>query len=51
MDANGGVGGVWVAVVMVAIAASIAAIFRRHQPDLRQGIGEPPDTAPVELPR
>ncbi|MBO1769473.1 MFS transporter [Agrococcus sp. TF02-05] len=51
IDANGGVGGVWVAVVMVAIAAAIAAIFRRHQPDLRQGIGEPPDTAPVELPR
>ncbi|QUW19790.1 MFS transporter [Agrococcus sp. Marseille-Q4369] len=51
IDANGGVGGVCVAVVMVAIAAAIAAIFRRHQPDLRQGIGEPPDTAPVELPR
>ncbi|ERG65087.1 hypothetical protein L332_11635 [Agrococcus pavilionensis RW1] len=51
IDANGGVGGVWVAVVMVAIAAAIAAIFRHHQPDLRQGIGEPPDTAPVELPR
>ncbi|WP_026373886.1 MFS transporter [Agrococcus lahaulensis] len=51
IDASGGVGGIWVAVVMVAIAAAIAAIFRRHQPDLRQGIGEPPDTAPVELPR
>jgi MFS family permease len=51
IDAIGGVGGVWVAVVLVAIAAAIAAIFRRHQPDLRQGIGEPPDTAPVELPR
>lgn len=51
IDAIGGVGGVWVAVVMVAIAAAVAAIFRRHQPDLRHGIGEPPDTAPVELPR
>ena len=51
IDAIGGVGAVWVAVVMVAIAAAIAAIFRRHQPDLRHGIGEPPDTAPVELPR
>ncbi|SDS36253.1 MFS transporter [Agrococcus carbonis] len=51
IDAIGGVGGVWVAVVMVAIAAAVAAIFRRHQPDLRHGIGDPPDTAPVELPR
>ncbi|WP_405216983.1 MFS transporter [Agrococcus sp. Ld7] len=51
IDAIGGVGGVWVAVVMVAIAASIAIIFRRHQPDLRHGIGDPPDTAPIELPR
>lgn len=51
IDAIGGVGAVWVAVVMVAIAAAIAAVFRRHQPDLRHGIGEPPDTAPVELPR
>ena len=51
IDAIGGTGGVWVAVVMVAIAAAIAAIFRRHQPDLRHGIGEPPETAPVELPR
>nr|WP_277604020.1 MFS transporter [Agrococcus sp. ARC_14] len=51
IDAVGGVGAVWVAVVMVAIAASVAVIFRRHQPDLRHGIGEPPDTAPVELPR
>jgi len=51
IDAIGGVGGVWVAVVMVAIAATIAAVFRRHQPDLRHGIGEPPETAPVELPR
>ncbi|GEK79666.1 MFS transporter [Agrococcus baldri] len=51
IDAVGGVGGVWVGAVMVAIAAAVAAIFRRHQPDLRHGIGEPPDTAPVELPR
>lgn len=51
IDAIGGAGGVWVAVVMVAIAAAIAAVFRRHQPDLRHGIGEPPETAPVELPR
>ena len=51
IDAIGGVGAVWVAVVMVAIATAVAAIFRRHQPDLRYGIGEPPDTAPVELPR
>ena len=51
IDAVGGVGAVWVAVVMVAIAAGVAALFRRHQPDLRHGIGEPPDTAPVELPR
>ncbi|WAC66487.1 MFS transporter [Agrococcus sp. SL85] len=48
---GGGVGGVVVAVVMVAIAAAVAAVFRRHQPDLRDGIGEPPETAPVELPR
>ncbi|SFR99846.1 Predicted arabinose efflux permease, MFS family [Agrococcus baldri] len=51
IDAVGGVGGVWVGAVMVAIAAAIAAIFRRHQPDLRHGIGDPPDTAPIELPR
>ena len=51
IDAVGGVGGVWVAVVMVTIATGIAAVFRRHQPDLRHGIGDPPDTAPVELPR
>ncbi|MCR8669863.1 MFS transporter [Agrococcus sp. HG114] len=51
IDALGGVGGVWVALIMTAIAAIIAAVFRRHQPDLRLGIGEPPDTAPVELPR
>lgn len=48
---GGGVGGVYVAVVMVAVAALVAAVFRRHQPDLREGIGEPPETAPVELPR
>ncbi|MEV7527699.1 MFS transporter [Agrococcus sediminis] len=51
IDAVGGVGAVWVAVVMVALAALLAAVFRRHQPDLRHGIGDPPDTAPVELPR
>lgn len=51
IDAVGGVGGVWVAVAMVAIAAAVAIIFRRHQPDLRHGIGDPPDTAPIELPR
>ncbi|WP_347754285.1 MFS transporter [Agrococcus sp. ProA11] len=51
IDAVGGVGAVWVAVVMVAIAAAVATVFRRHQPDLRHGIGEPPDTAPIELPR
>ncbi|WP_306232259.1 MFS transporter [Agrococcus beijingensis] len=51
IDAIGGVGGVWVAVVMVTLATLIAAIFRRHQPDMRHGISDPPDTAPVELPR
>ncbi|WP_413316639.1 MFS transporter [Agrococcus sp. 1P02AA] len=51
IDAVGSVGAIWVAVAMVAIAAAIAAVFRRHQPDLRHGIGEPPETAPVELPR
>lgn len=51
IDAIGGVGGVWVGTVMVALAAATAAFFRRHQPDLRHGIGDPPDTAPVELPR
>ncbi|WP_072312904.1 MFS transporter [Agrococcus sp. Marseille-P2731] len=51
IDAVGSVGAIWVAVAMVAVATAIAAVFRRHQPDLRHGIGEPPDTAPVELPR
>lgn len=51
IDAIGGVGGVWVGAVMVTIAAAAAAVFRRHWPDLRHGIGDPPDTAPVELPR
>jgi predicted MFS family arabinose efflux permease len=51
IDAIGGDGGLWVAVVMVTLAALIAAIFRGHQPDMREGISEPPDTAPVELPR
>lgn len=51
IDALGGVGGVWVALVAAALAAIVAAVFRRHQPDLRHGITDPPDTAPVELPR
>ena len=40
IDAIGGVGGVWVGAVMVAIAAAVAIVFRRHQPDLRHGIGD-----------
>ena len=36
IDAIGGVGAVWVAVVMVAIATAVAAIFRRHQHDQPQ---------------
>lgn len=51
IDSNGPIGGLLVALAFAAAGVAIAAIFRKHQPDLSDGIHEPPPTAPVEIPR
>ncbi|WP_293696484.1 MFS transporter [uncultured Agrococcus sp.] len=51
IDFVGAGGGLIVGAVSAALGALIAFIFRRHQPDLTDGIVEPPPTAPIELPR
>lgn len=51
IDWQGPIGGFVVAFVLASAAAIVAWVLRSKQPDLTQGIGEPPETAPVELPR
>lgn len=51
IDSNGPLGGLLVALAFAIAGVAIAAIFRKHQPDLSDGIHEPPPTAPVEIPR
>jgi MFS family permease len=51
IDWQGPIGGFAVAFVLASAAAIVAWALRSRQPDLTQGIGEPPETAPVELPR
>lgn len=51
IDANGPVGGLLVGLGFAVAGVAIAAVFRKHQPDLSDGIHEPPPTAPVEIPR
>ncbi|WP_430593536.1 MFS transporter [Humidisolicoccus flavus] len=51
IDAFGAAGAMWTAIVYVALAAAVALVFRKHQPDLRHGIESPADTGPMELAR
>lgn len=51
IDGVGPAGAMWVAVILCALGGVVAAVFRRAQPDLTQGVVQPPPTAPIELPR
>lgn len=51
IDGFGALGGMVVAAAFAVAATVVAWATRRRQPDLSEGIGEPPETMPVELPR
>lgn len=51
IDLVGPAGGLYVGATAALLATVVAFVFRRHQPDLTQGIAEPPPTTPVDLPR
>lgn len=51
IDIMGAGGGLLVGAVAALLGAAIAFFFRRHQPDLTDGIVEPPPTMPIEIPR
>lgn len=51
IDVQGPSGGLVVGAVFAVLGALVALIFRKHQPDLTDGIVEPPPTAPIDLPR
>ncbi|HIY65821.1 MAG TPA: MFS transporter [Candidatus Agrococcus pullicola] len=51
IDMIGPAGGLIVGATAALLATIIAFIFRDSQPDLTDGVVEPPPTAPIELPR